>query len=414
MDSKTGSENLETQTPHVEPRLRATELLAPFRHQEAVIPSPIWPGATIGVLGGGELSRMLALAARDLGYRIYIYAPQAETPAGPVADKVFPYAYDDLDRIREFAQQVQVVTFEFEYVPDLATSTAAEYVPVRPDGWVLHIAQNRPRSKRWLQKNGFPVTPFRPVTSLAELEAAVRELGVPGVLKHAGFGYDVPAPIHLVTAPELLPMAWESLGGGAEGNYEALVDYEKELAVVAVRTRTGSFSAFPIFEHSHVSFIIDTSFAPADLDPALAREATELAAAILEKLEVVGLLTVELFLTRDGRLLVNRMAPRTHDAAHLTLDACVTSQFEQQVRAVCSLPLGSPELRQPAASATLLGQLWCDGEPNWAAALEDPCVKLHLYGKHEPCVTRKMGHLAATGATTKAALARVIQARHRM
>jgi 5-(carboxyamino)imidazole ribonucleotide synthase len=216
-----------------------------------------------------------------------------------------------------------------------------------------------------------------------------------------------------VTSHEELPEAWERLNG-SEGILETLVDFEKEVSVVAARTLRGEIAAFPVFENAHVNHILDLTFAPAAMPPRLAKEAVEVAAGILEKLHVVGLLTVEMFVTKDGRVLVNELAPRTHNSGHLTIDACITSQFEQQVRAVCGLNLGSTELHQPAAMANLLGDLWEKGEPNWAAALEDPLVKLHLYGKAQPRAGRKMGHLTATGPTTEQAVNRVLQARERL
>lgn len=373
---------------------------------------PILPGATIGVLGSGQLGRMFALAARELGYRICIFSPETDSPAGQIGDWEFAFEYDNLDRIREFAQQVQVVTFEFENVPAATTRVVAEYVPVRPDGKVLQTTQNRLREKSFLLENGFPVTPFRRVNSLGDLQAAARDLGLPGVLKTADFGYDGKGQVALTDAQQL-NSAWESLRG-AEGIYEAFVSFKKELSVVAARTLRGEFSAFPVFENTHAHRILDVTFAPAAISARLAEEACELTAGILEKLEAVGLLTVELFLTTDDRLLVNELAPRTHNSGHLTIDNCITSQFEQQVRAVCGLPLGATELHRPAAMANLLGQLWAEGEPNWAAALSDPLVKLHLYGKAQPRPGRKMGHLTATGATTTEAVERILQARQRL
>jgi len=373
---------------------------------------PILPGAAIGVLGGGQLGRMFAIAARELGYRIHVYSPDDDSPAGQIGDKEYSRSYDDLDQIRAFAREVRVVTFEFENVPSATTRAAAEIVPVRPDGQVLHVTQHRLREKTFLQANGFPVTPFRRVTSLAELEQSVSELGLPAVLKTASFGYDGKGQVKL-KSPVELPAAWNTLGG-AEGIYEAFVDFEKEVSVVAARTGAGEFAAFPVFENTHANHILDVTFAPAVISPELAQEAVELAGGILEKLDVVGLLTVEMFVTKDGRLLVNELAPRTHNSGHLTIDTCVTSQFEQQVRAVCGLSLGSTEMRQPAAMANLLGHLWSKGEPDWAAALRDPLVKLHLYGKAQPRAGRKMGHLTATGQTTQEAVDRVVRARERL
>jgi 5-(carboxyamino)imidazole ribonucleotide synthase len=355
---------------------------------------------------------MLALAARELGYRIVIYSPEDDSPAGQIGDLEFSCGYDDLGKIHEFARQTDVVTFEFENVPSATTAAAAEFVPVRPAGEVLHITQHRLREKTFLSQNGFPVTPFRRIGSLADLQSAANDLGVPAVLKTASFGYDGKGQVKLQSKADLEP-AWEKLNG-AEGIYEAFVDFEKEISVIGARTVRGEFSAFPVFENSHSRHILDVTFAPAGISPRLAAEAAALAAGILEKLNVVGLLTVEMFVTRTGRILVNELAPRTHNSGHLTIDACVTSQFEQQVRAVCGLPLGSTEQKAPAAMANLLGDLWSSGEPNWQAALQDRLVKLHLYGKREARPGRKMGHLTATGASTVEAVRRVVEARARL
>jgi 5-(carboxyamino)imidazole ribonucleotide synthase len=237
-------------------------------------------------------------------------------------------------------------------------------------------------------------------------------LGFPAVLKTASFGYDGKGQQKLKDADQL-PAAWENLSG-AEGIYEAYVDFEKELSVIGARTLEGQISTFPVFENSHSNHILDITFAPAAISPDLASAARSIAAGILEKLGVVGLLTVELFLTKSGRLLVNELAPRTHNSGHLTIDACATSQFEQQVRAVCGLPLGSTDLRLPAAMANLLGNHWQNGIPDWSAALEDPAIKLHLYGKAEPRIGRKMGHLTATTPSVEEAVDRVRRARERL
>ena len=377
-------------------------------------PAPILPGATLGVLGSGQLGRMFTIAARQLGYRVQIYSPDTDTPAGQVGDVEIAAPYEDLDRVREFAQAVQVVTFEFENVPSATSRACAGVVPVRPDGEVLHITQHRLREKTFLAENGFPVTPFRRITSLAELETAARDLGLPAVLKTASFGYDGKGQ-QMIRRTEDLPAAWSGLNG-AEGIFEAFVDFAKEVSVVAARTAEGQFAAFPVFENTHAHHILDVTFAPAHLTEAQTQEAVRLAQGILEALKVVGLLTVELFVARDGRLLVNELAPRTHNSGHLTLDACATSQFEQQLRAVCGLPLGQTQLRQPAAMANLLGDVWLQagGTPNWSAALEDPDIKLHLYGKAEARRGRKMGHLTAVAATPEEAVAKVRQARDRL
>ncbi len=374
----------------------------------------ILPGATLGVLGSGQLGRMFTIAARRLGYRVHVYSPDTDTPAGQVGDAEYVAAYENLDRVRDFARGVSVVTFEFENVPSPTSRAAAELAPVRPDGEVLHLTQQRLREKNFLQSHGFPVTPFRQINALTDLEAAARDLGLPAVLKTTSFGYDGKGQQKLKALTEL-PDAFARLNG-AEGIYEAFVDFEKEISIVAARTVDGEFAAFPVFENAHANHILDVTFAPAAISEELSREAVKLAQGILESLKVVGLVTVELFVTRAGRLLVNELAPRTHNSGHLTIDACVTCQFEQQLRAVCGLPLGSTELRRPAAMANLLGDIWlaAGGQPDWSAALRDPLVKLHLYGKAEPRAGRKMGHLTATGATVEEAVQRVCAARERL
>jgi len=376
--------------------------------------SPILPGATIGILGSGQLGRMLAIAARTLGYRVHVYSPDADSPAGVVADREVVASYLDLDQVREFARGVDVVTFEFENVPSATSLAAAEVTRVRPDGHVLHVTQQRLREKTFLREGGFPVTPFRAIRSEEDLIQATAALGIPGVLKTASFGYDGKGQ-QMIRSTDALPAAYAMLRG-AEGIYEAFVDFEKEVSVVAARTLDGSFKAFPVFENTHHHHILDVTFAPAAIPAGLAREAEELARGILEALKVVGLLTVEMFVTRDGRIVVNELAPRTHNSGHLTIDACVTSQFEQQVRAICGLPLGSTELRSPAAMSNLLGDVWIDagGVPEWRAALSDPGIRLHLYGKTDPRRGRKMGHLTTTGETVAGAVERVREARARL
>ncbi len=373
-------------------------------------PRIIPPGATLGVLGGGQLGRMFAIAARRLGYRIHVFCPETDAPAAPVADRVFVAPFKDLGAVREFARSVDVVTFEFENVPSATSDACAEVVPVRPAGRVLHITQQRLREKGFLQDHGFPVTPFRAIRSLADLESATRDLGLPGVLKTASFGYDGKGQRTLRSANEIQ----EAFAGleGTEGIYEAFVDFTQEVSVVGARTMDGRFEAFPVFENVHANHILDVTVCPARIAPSLEAAARDLSRGILEALDVVGLLTVELFVARDSRLIVNELAPRTHNSGHLTLDACVTCQFEQQVRAVCGLPLGSTELTAPAAAmANLLGDVWKAGEPRWERALANPRVKLHLYGKANPRPGRKMGHLTATAANPEDAIAAVREAR---
>ena len=370
---------------------------------------PILPGSTVGVLGSGQLGRMFAIAARRMGYRVHTLSPDDDTPTGQIADREVRAAYDDLDAVRDFARQVHVVTFEFENVSAAAAEAAAQFAPVRPAGEVLHIAQHRLREKAWLTANGIPVAPNEVVRSLDELRAALGRIGAPAVLKTAGFGYDGKgqAKIAALTDAEA---AWKSIGG-TEAVLEAWIPFREEVSVVAARGLDGEYADFGVVGNSHHNHILDVTVAPANVSAAVRRDATEITRTILEKLDVVGVLCVEFFLTHDDKLIVNELAPRPHNSGHFSFDASVTSQFEQQLRAICGLPLGSTELLRPAAMANLLGDVWSGGEPDWAAACRLPNVKLHLYGKAEPRPGRKMGHLTALGATAEEAREAVVAAR---
>lgn len=369
----------------------------------------ILPGSTLGVLGSGQLGRMFAIAARRMGYRVHTLSPDTDTPTGQIADVEVVADYDDLDAVRKFASGVSVVTFEFENVSAAATSAAAEVAPVRPAGEVLHTTQHRLREKTFLSKHGFPVTPFRAVRTVEDLRSAAAELKLPAILKTAGFGYDGKGQAKLarVEQGEQIVRA----GNGQDYILEALVDFDREVSVVAARGLDGSFAHWGVIENAHRNHILDVSTSPADVPPEIEREAVEIARAILQELDVVGVLCVEFFLTRCGKLLVNELAPRPHNSGHLTVDAHVTSQFEQQLRAVCGLPLGSTQLLRPAAMANLLGDEWTTGDPNWAATLAMPNVKLHLYGKSEARPGRKMGHITALADTAAEAAKLAVAAR---
>ena len=358
----------------------------------------ILPGGIIGVLGSGQLGRMFAMAARRMGYMVHTFSPETDTPAGQVSDLEITASYDDLGALRAFARGVHVVTFEFENIPVATVEAVAELVPVRPSGFVLHTTQHRVREKTFLARAGFPVTPFRHIRSLAELRAGVDDLGLPAVLKTAGFGYDGKGQSKIVS-PDECEKAFSALGG-QEAILEAFVDFEREVSVVAARGLDGSKINYGVIENVHLNHILDCSMAPAAVSPEVERTATEIAESLLEQLGVVGVLCVEFFVGRNGTLYVNELAPRPHNSGHLTIDACVTSQFEQQLRAVCGFPLGATDLLAPAAMVNLLGDLWQQGEPDWRAACAFPHVKLHLYGKRQPRRGRKMGHLTARGATT--------------
>jgi len=369
----------------------------------------VLPGSTIGVLGSGQLGRMFAIAARRMGYRVHTLSPDEDTPTGQVADVEINASYEDVDAVRRFASGVDVVTFEFENVPATAAAAAAECAPVRPGGYVLHVTQHRLREKTFLSEAGLPVTPFQRVRSLEELQAATRKLGLPAVLKTAGFGYDGKGQYRMKTAQDLAA-AWEAVGE-QEAVLEAFIDFQCEISVVAARGEDGSFVHYGAVENRHRNHILDLSIAPARVRLEIAREAVELARAVLEKLEVVGVLCVEFFVRKDGSLLINELAPRPHNSGHFSFDANLTSQFEQQLRAVCGLPLGDTRQFGPAAMANLLGDIWDNGEPDWEAAVGVPTVKLHLYGKAEPRPGRKMGHLTAVAPTLEQAVADVERAR---
>jgi 5-(carboxyamino)imidazole ribonucleotide synthase len=372
--------------------------------------TPILPGAVIGVLGSGQLGRMLALAARRMGYRTHVFSPDPGAPASQVADRAWTAAYDDLDAVRTFAQSVSAVTLEFENIPASTVEEIEELVPVRPGGAVLHTTQHRLREKTFLDRAGFPTVPFRAVPSRAVLDVALKELRPPTVLKTAGFGYDGKGQTKISSSDEI-EAAWSTLGG-SEAVLEAWVDFACEVSVVAARGMEGAFVHFGVAENTHRDHILDLTLAPAALSPETTYEAVEITQGIFEELDIVGTACVELFLSTDGKLLVNEIAPRPHNSGHWTIDGAVTSQFEQQLRAVCGVPLGDTEQLRPAAMANLLGDLWMEGEPEWTTALAFPEVKLHLYGKREARPGRKMGHLTALAGTTEAAakLARAARA----
>ncbi|HEX8162393.1 MAG TPA: 5-(carboxyamino)imidazole ribonucleotide synthase [Pyrinomonadaceae bacterium] len=370
---------------------------------------PVLPGATLGVLGSGQLGRMFALAARRMGYRVHTFSPERDTPTGQIADLEVAAPYEDLDAVREFARGVRAVTFEFENVPAATVEAVESVAPVRPSGEVLRTTQHRLREKSFLSRHGFPVTGFRRVSTLEELRAALGELGLPAVLKTADFGYDGKGQRTITTAGET-GEAFAALKG-REGILEAFVAFERELSVVAARGADGAVASYGVVENSHARHILDHTIAPARVAPTVARRAEEIARALLEQLDYVGVLCVELFLAGGDELFVNELAPRPHNSGHFTIEACAASQFEQQVRALCDLPLGSTEQARPAAMANLLGDLWRAGEPDWRAACAVPGVALHLYGKSAARAGRKMGHLTALAPTTDEALRRVLAAR---
>ena len=370
------------------------------------------PGGTIGFLGGGQLGRMAAMAARSLGYDVQVLDPDPACPARAVASRTITAAFDDADAAASLARECGVVTLEIEQIAAGSLEAAGRHAPVRPGASAVVTIQDRARQKQWLRDAGFPLGPFAVAESEAELRAAASELGA-CVAKSTRGGYDGRGQARLATADDAAA-AWRAIGG-RRCVVEQWLPIEREISALVSRRPSGECVLFPVAQNHHDAGVLTWSMTPAPVTAAVADAARELARAIAEALDVVGLLAVEIFLLGDGRLLVNELAPRPHNTFHATERACETSQFEQLVRAVCDLPLGSPALVRPGAIVNLLGDLWTGGRPPaFARALEVPGVGLHLYGKAEARPGRKMGHLSALGESADAARALVQEAYRRL
>ncbi|HZS83683.1 MAG TPA: 5-(carboxyamino)imidazole ribonucleotide synthase [Stellaceae bacterium] len=346
------------------------------------------PGSTIGILGGGQLGRMLVGAAARLGYRSHVFTPEAESPAGLVTPFVTRAPFDDEAALARFAAAVDVVTFEFENVP----AATAEFItargkPMHPGPEVLRITQDRLEEKDFLRSVGVATTEYRAVNSLADLRRAAQQIGPRGVLKTVRLGYDGKGQVMLGPDSDLAE-AWRRLGG-AIAILEGFVDFACEVSVIIARNASGADATYSPVENRHVNHILDTTVAPARIAPEAAIRAEAIARHVADRLGVIGLLAVEMFLTRSGELLVNELAPRPHNSGHWTLDACATSQFEQHVRAICGLPLGSTARHCDAVMKNLIG----DEVERWREWIADPSAKVHIYGKSEARPGRKMGHV---------------------
>lgn len=353
--------------------------------------SPILPGGTIGIIGGGQLARMTALEARRMGYRIAVLDPDPEGPAAQVADVFVTGAFDNLEAATALAERSDVITLDTEHVPAELLAQLEAITPVRPGASVLRIVQDRGEQRRFLRAQRAPQPTNAEVSDIDSLRAAAAVVGFPCVLKTRRSGYDGKGQARARDLAEL-EAGWKILGQ-APSILEAFIDFEMEISVLLARGMDGSVRFFPIAENTHRRHILHTSRIPAAVSPALVTQAEELGARIASALELVGMMALELFVTRDGAILVNEIAPRTHNSGHYTFGACATSQFEQHVRAICGLPLGDPELLRPAVMLNLLGELWRDGDPDWRSVLSRPTARLHLYGKKPPAVGRKMGHI---------------------
>jgi 5-(carboxyamino)imidazole ribonucleotide synthase len=347
---------------------------------------PIHPGATIGIVGGGQLGRMTAQAAARLGYRVHIFTPEADSPAVQVSSASTIAPFDDRPALEAFAGVIDVATFEFENVPAETAAAVEALVPLRPSTRCLEVAQDRIREKSFLNGSGAPTTEFRIVASAAELADALKTIGRPAVLKTARLGYDGKGQVKIETGTD--PEEAFAAMGAERGILEAFVEFESEISVILARQDRDRIAAFEPVENRHRRHILDTTIAPAPIGAETAHRAIAIAEAIAERLDLVGLLAVEMFLTPDQRLLVNEIAPRPHNSGHWSIDACVTSQFEQLVRAICGLPFGNPSRHSNAVMRNLIG----DDIEDVPKLLADPDVKVHLYGKAEARPGRKMGH----------------------
>ena len=366
---------------------------------------PLLPGGTIGILGGGQLGRMSAIAARRLGYKVKTFDPSAQACAAAIADEHIAAEWSDTEALTRFAQGCGRITLEFENIPPATVEFVAKSVPSHPSANVLATCQNRRREKEFLRASGIPCANFAVVASLAELQAAVKSIGFPCVLKTADFGYDGKGQVKLPTAEPDLAAAWNKMGG-AVGVLEAWVPFQLEISVLVARTVDGRTAVYDPAENIHRNHILHLSISPARISETTAAEARALALSIADKIQLVGLLAVEMFV-KDGRIVVNELAPRPHNSGHQTFDANETSQFEQHIRAVCGLPLGGTKPLQPAVMLNLLGDLWKNGqEPDWTLVLADPSAKLHLYDKGKAAPGRKMGHVTVTASTLADALHR--------
>jgi 5-(carboxyamino)imidazole ribonucleotide synthase len=359
----------------------------------------ITPGSTIGVLGGGQLGRMLILAGRALGYRFHVYEPSGPGPAGMVADLEINAPYSDEAALRAFAEGVDVITLEFENIPAEVLDMLSTIKPVLPGRQALHICQHRQREKDFLKENDLPCVPFEYADSAQSLKSAIAAIGFPCVIKTAAFGYDGKGQIKLNNAGEAedSDYLWNFLEQPPRVVVEKWIHHIGEFSVICARKADGTKITFPMAENIHVDHILHASIVPARVTDATCAAGEALARDIADRLDVVGLIAVELFLHEDGSLIINEMAPRPHNSGHYSIDGCITSQFEQHIRAVTDLPFGSTELHSSSVMINLLGDVWANGEPNWAGLLSDPRVKLHLYDKGEARPGRKMGHFCVVG-----------------
>lgn len=376
----------------------------------------IQPGGWIGIMGGGQLGRMMALAAKEVAYRVVVWDPDDDCPAADIADRHLAAEYTDPRALAEFAESVGVATYEFENVNADVVEELSRTVPVFPNPRLLRVSQNRVREKETCRELGLDTAPFVPVLSRADLDRALATLEGPTVLKTATGGYDGKGQA-IISAVSGALSHYEALGGETRPMIlEKKIAFQKELSIVVARDQQGDVRFYPTAHNYHRHGILDISVVPAGVSPRVSQKIQNDAHQIAERLDLVGVMAIEFFLTDDDRVLVNEMAPRPHNSGHYTLDACETSQFDQHIRAICGLPLGFSGLIGPCAMINLLGDVWhlADGQPNFARALQVPGSHLHLYGKRDPRSGRKMGHITVLAETTELALERVREAKARL
>lgn len=363
----------------------------------------ILPNTTLGVLGGGQLGRMFTLAAYSMGYRVVVLDPDPHSPAGLIADQHIKANYHDHAALQMLGDECAAVTTEFENVPAESMEYLEKFCAVRPNAEAVRIAQDRIREKTFVQDHGLATAAFAAIYEDADIVAAIETLTAPLLMKTASLGYDGKGQVQVNTLAEARS-AFEQLGNAA-CVLEEMVDLEREISVILARSINGQTSVYPVGENRHVNGILDTTIVPATIDATLGEQAIDMATRLADTMDYCGILAVEFFCTRQGELLINELATRPHNSGHYTVDACTTSQFEQQVRMMCGLPPADTQMLSPVVMTNLLGDIWKDGEPDWQQVLNEPQAHLHLYGKKEARPGRKMGHINCLAADVEQALA---------
>jgi 5-(carboxyamino)imidazole ribonucleotide synthase len=369
--------------------------------------APILPGATLGMLGGGQLGRMFTQAAQTMGYRVMVLDPDVNSPAGIIADEHLCAAYDDETALKTMADNCAAVTTEFENIPSTTLAFLEALTTVRPSSKALTSTQNRNVEKAFIASLGIQTAPFSPIKSTADIDALNGKIGFPAILKVATLGYDGKGQVPCASLEDVYT-AFASLDE-KECVLEQRISLEREISVVLARSEKGDITNFPVAENVHVNGILHSTTVPSSVSTEQSQAAIQMANKIAKGLGYIGTMAVEFFVSTDGEIIANEIAPRPHNSGHYTLDACATSQFEQQVRMLCGLPSGDCDLTQPVVMINLLGDVWGNSEPKWTVALNEPNLKLHLYGKKSARPGRKMGHFNVLSSSTELAMSQAEQ-----